>query len=216
MIPRILEPEVMDSAEEARDYDSMDHREVNERFAADFLQAAAGLKPAARVLDVGTGTALIPIEIASRSPDMRITAIDLAEEMLNLGRRNVARAGCDDRIDLRRVDAKDLAGEDAAFDAVVSNSIIHHIPEPLAVFREMKRVCREGGLLFVRDLLRPESTERLEELVALHAAGTNGHQRKLFSDSLHAALTLNEVADLLDKTGLPRGAVEQTSDRHWT
>lgn len=218
MIPRILEPEVMDTAEEARDYDSMDHRAVNERFAADFLNAAtaAGLSAAPRILDVGTGTALIPIEIARQSPSVRITAIDLADEMLILGRKNVSRAGLDGTIELRRVDAKDLAGADAAFDGVISNSIIHHIPEPLAVFREMKRVCRSGGLLFVRDLLRPESTRQLEQLVDMHAAGANDHQRKLFADSLHAALTLEEVADLLETTGLPRTAVQQTTDRHWT
>jgi hypothetical protein len=37
MLPRVLEPEVMDSAEEAKDYDSMDHAQVNRAFVADLL-----------------------------------------------------------------------------------------------------------------------------------------------------------------------------------
>ena len=218
MIPRILEPEVMDSAEEARDYDAMDHREVNARFAGDFQAAAgnAGLPAAGRLLDVGTGTALIPIEIATRLPGLRITAIDLAEEMLVLGRKNVAAAGLADRITLQRIDAKDLAGPNAAFDAVVSNSIVHHIPQPLDVIREMARVTRKGGLLFVRDLLRPDSKAELDRLVSQYAGDANDRQRQLFADSLHAALTLDEVADLLESIALPREAVQQTSDRHWT
>jgi cyclopropane fatty-acyl-phospholipid synthase-like methyltransferase len=217
MIPRILEPEVMDSAEEARDYDEMDHREVNARFAGDFQTAAraAGLPENARVLDLGTGTAQIPIEIANREPEIRITAIDLAEEMLKLARRNVERAGLTGRITLRCVDAKDLSGE-LAFDAVISNSIVHHIPEPRSVFEAMRQATRAGGLLFVRDLLRPESESELDRLVEMYAGGANEHQRRLFSDSLHAALTVSEVADLLNAIGLPRSAVQQTSDRHWT
>ena len=60
MLPRVLEPEVMDTAQEAADYDAMDNREPNDRFATDCLQFAR-FSPGARSLDVGTGTALIPI-----------------------------------------------------------------------------------------------------------------------------------------------------------
>ncbi len=60
MLPRVLEPEVMDSPEEARDYDAMDHAEVNRVFVADFLRFWPG---SGFVLDVGTGTAQIPIEL---------------------------------------------------------------------------------------------------------------------------------------------------------
>ena len=49
MLPRVLEPEVMDSPEEARDYDAMDHAEVNRRFVADFLTARS--EPAAVILE---------------------------------------------------------------------------------------------------------------------------------------------------------------------
>ena len=45
MLTRILEPEVMDSAEEARDYDAMDHGTVNRVFVADFLGFARGGNP---------------------------------------------------------------------------------------------------------------------------------------------------------------------------
>src|SRR5258708_31270793 len=96
MLPRTLESEVMDTLAEAVDYDSMDHAEVNRRFADDFLAMAPDRLPGCatcRVLDVGTGTAQIPIEISRRRSDLRLTAIDLASHMLQVAPLNVIAAG---------------------------------------------------------------------------------------------------------------------------
>ena len=69
IIPRVLEPEVMDTPEEASDYDRMDHSEVNRRFASDFFSACPN--PTGVILDVGTGTAQIPIEMCRQHPAVR-------------------------------------------------------------------------------------------------------------------------------------------------
>lgn len=213
MLERILEPEVMDTPEEARDYDAMDHAEVNRRFVADYLAAGPAR---GSILDLGTGTAQIPIEFCRQSPSGSIVAIDLAEEMLAIARQNVAAAGFDDRIRLERVNARGLPYTDGAFDAVISNSIIHHIPEPASAFAEMVRVCKPGGRLFIRDLIRPANFETLQQLVKLYAADANDHQRSLFAASLHAALTVEEVRSLVQFLGFPPAGVQATSDRHWT
>src|SRR5438309_5505783 len=115
MLPRILEPEVMDTPEEARDYDAMDHSTVNRVFVEDFLAQWDGGNP---ILDLGTGTAQIPIELCRQSAAARVVAIDLAEHMLAVGRENVRRAGLAERIQLRRVDAKGVPFGDASFGAV--------------------------------------------------------------------------------------------------
>ncbi|MBI3864017.1 MAG: methyltransferase domain-containing protein [Planctomycetia bacterium] len=218
MLPRILEPEVMDSAEEAIDYDEMDHSQVNRLFADDLLALcpapAAGMTR--QVLDVGTGTAQIPIEIGCRRADLKITAVDLAAHMLQLAQRNVIRENLSGQIKLEQVDAKGLPYPNATFDVVISNSIVHHIPEPRTVIREMVRVLRPKGTLFVRDLLRPPDIATLDRLVATYAGEANDHQRKMFRESLHAALTLDEARELLRDAGLPADRVTQTSDRHWT
>src|SRR5437870_3436591 len=152
MLPRILEPEVMDSAAEARDYDAMDHSQVNRVFVADFLSFWTG---SGIVLDVGAGTAQIPIELCRRHATVKIIAIDLAEHMLRVGEDNVQKAGFSERIELKRCDAKCSPWQDGFFAAVISNSIAHHIPEPFVVLAEMARVVAPGGALFIRDLLRP-------------------------------------------------------------
>ncbi|HEY1959787.1 MAG TPA: class I SAM-dependent methyltransferase [Polyangiaceae bacterium] len=219
MLPRVLEPEVMDTAQEAADYDAMDNREPNERFATDCLHFARF----ANALDVGTGTALIPIAMCERAPDVRFVAVDLAEHMLALAKRNVARAGLGARIELQRVDAKRLPFADGAFETVVSNSIVHHVPDPAHALGEMNRVARR--VLFVRDLFRPESDAEVARLVALHGgappaepAALERHARQvaLLDASLRAALTIDEVRDLVRSIGIPPTAVSQTSDRHFT
>ena len=214
MLDRVLEPEVMDTPAEASDYDSMDHSAVNRKFAADFL--ALPLADSGLTLDVGTGTALIPIELCRQSATIRVVAVDLAEEMLKLARRNVAAAGFASRIRIEKVNGRRMDYPDGHFAAVVSNSIIHHIPEPFDCFSEMVRVCAPGGRLFVRDLVRPESAERLNELVELYAGSENTHSRQMFADSLHAALTLDEVRALIGKLGFAPESASLTSDRHWT
>ena len=213
MLPRILEPETMDSPLEARDYDAMDHAAVNNLFVADLLKLWHGH---GTILDLGTGTAQIPIALCTRHPTVEVLAVDLAEEMLKVAEENVRLASLEKRVRLKKVDAKELPYADQAFDAVMSNSIIHHIPEPRLALAEMIRVTRSGGVLFVRDLLRPPSRAELDQLVETYAAGANAHQQQMFAASLQAALTLEEVQGLVQSLGVDPTQIKQTSDRHWT
>jgi ubiquinone/menaquinone biosynthesis C-methylase UbiE len=234
MLPRILEPELMDTAEDAREYDSMDHAAVNVLFVTDLLAALADwslkrpIEPATtpqllHVLDLGAGTAQIPIELARRAPHAHVTAVDAAESMLALARSNIAAAGLTDRISPILADAKRLAATrsgasfaNATYAVVISNSIVHHLADPRAAIAEAIRVTAPGGLLFHRDLARPDDEVRLAQLVATYAADATPYQRRLFADSLRAALTPAEMSDLVATFGFPTAAVRMTSDRHWT
>jgi ubiquinone/menaquinone biosynthesis C-methylase UbiE len=217
-IKRVLEVEVMDSAADAEAYDSMDHELVNRLFVDDFLAAAGGNAQSvlAEILDLGTGTARIPIELCRRTPLARVLAVDLAASMIELAERNVARAGLAAQIRLDRIDAKRLPYADGRFSSVISNSIVHHIPEPRDVLAGACRVLTRGGLLFVRDLLRPADGRAVRELVDLYAADCDARQRQLFDDSLRAALSLDEIRGLCTELGFDPATVRQTSDRHWT
>lgn len=221
-LARVLEPEVMDSELEAQDYDAMDHRAVNEKFAEDLLVAWRGRAPEladdrlADVLDVGTGTAQIPIVLAKKWDGCRIMAADAAVSMLEVARYNVEIAGLTERVQLTHVDAKTLPFSAGHFDIVMSNSIVHHIPEPRTVLAEALRVLRPGGMLFFRDLFRPDSKEQLDLLVQTYAGGENEHSQRMFAESLHAALSLAEIRGLVTELGGRAEDVAATSDRHWT
>ncbi|MCB9875299.1 MAG: class I SAM-dependent methyltransferase [Planctomycetaceae bacterium] len=212
-LQRILEPEVMDTIEEARDYNEMDHSEVNRLFVDDLL--ACG-EISGDILDLGTGTALIPIELCTRVEDCRVMASDMSACMLDLAVYNLAVSPAEGRIQLDQADAKQLHFEDEQFDIVMSNSIVHHIPEPVSVLREALRVVKPGGLLFFRDLMRPADADMVGHLVATYAAEANDRQRKMFDDSLRAALSLEEIRQLVSSLGFSDDTVQATSDRHWT
>lgn len=219
MLARVLEPEVMDTAQEAIDYDRMDHRAVNEKFALDLLAAAAENSvdlTAGAILDLGTGTAQIPIVLCQQQPGLKIVAVDAAGSMLSLARQNTANAGLAQQIEIARCDAKQLPFADQSCLAVISNSIIHHIPRPELALHEAIRVAQPGGLLFFRDLLRPESLAELKALVNCYAGSENAHQQQMFADSLHAALALHEVRQMIADQGFDPQRAQQTSDRHWT
>lgn len=213
MLQRTLEPEVMDTEEEAREYDSMDHSAVNHVFVRDFL---AVHQSGWQVLDVGTGNARIPIELCRREPRALVVAIDLAGEMLRVAAANVAAAGLAWRIHLRAADAKELPFDGNQWGAVISNSIVHHSPTPNRVIGEMFRVLAPSGTLFVRDLLRPDDDSRVTNLVDTYAGRATGCQRAMYAASLRAALTVEEVRAIATTIGIPADAVTQTSDRHWT
>ena len=212
-LKRVLEPEVMDSVEEARDYDQMDHAAVNDVFVTDLL--ASG-EITGEVLDLGTGTAQIPVALCQQHDDCQVMAVDLAVHMLDLARYQIEVNGLVERIMLNHIDAKSLPYDSDRFDVVMSNSIVHHIPEPAGVLAEAIRVVRSGGQLFFRDLLRPESDEIVQQLVNTYAGDSNGHQQQMFDDSLRAALSLDEIQKLIAELGYNPKEVQATSDRHWT
>lgn len=212
MLERVLEQEVMDTLEDAQEYAAIDNSEVNEVFVAQAVELAprTGL-----VLDVGTGPAEIAVLLARRALGLRILAIDLGEHMLATARRNVKEAGLDRRIEIRRADAKATGLETASVEMVISNSLVHHIPNPTTMFAEVRRVLRPGGALFLKDLHRPETSAELAHLVETYAADCTPYQRRGFSESLAAGLTVQEVVATCANVGLEGVRVRRCSDRHW-
>jgi len=226
-LQRKLEPEVMDSAEDASEYNEMDHSEVNQAFVDEllvFLGTNEGFKSRLDdeeeeligVLDVGTGTALIPALLCDQHAAFKVMAVDMAVNMLELASYNVHASLRGDQIELVQADAKDLGYESEMFDVVISNSIVHHIHDPKQCVAEMVRVVQPGGAIFVRDLMRPESMETLESIVQTYAGDATEYCQQLFHQSLHAALTLDEMRQLVLDCGWNPDGVQATSDRHWT
>jgi ubiquinone/menaquinone biosynthesis C-methylase UbiE len=213
MLERVLEPEVMDTWEESVAYDAMDFIEVNTAFAEEAVTLGS---PSAWVLDAGTGPARIPVLMSQRRPRWQIIGIDLSANMLKLGDRHIREAGLADRIQLQLVDAKRMPFEDNFFDLVVSNSIVHHLRDPLPFFQEIKRVLKPNGGLFLRDLMRPPNLETVDRLVASIGEEYDAHQTQLFRDSLIAAFTVEEVREMFEAAGLEGVDIARSSDRHWT
>ena len=201
------EQEYMDLEDEAIAYAEADFDEVNAAFVEDLFEAADRMQRA-WVLDLGCGPADIPRRIAAARPDWRVVGADAAWAMLRIGRAAAPEMA------LVRADAKAPPFREDCFDAVISNSILHHVADPVAFWRAAAAVAKPGALVFVRDLMRPASPEAAQDLVDFHAANESPLLRDEFFRSLLAAYTLGEVRTQLEAAGLRGLTVRATSDRH--
>lgn len=212
-MPRRPEPELMDLPEEAEAYASADFSEVHGLFVQKILEVAG---PSERVdaIDLGAGPCEIPIRVALTRPGWRIVAVDGSEAMLALAKERITEAGVGERLTLLRADATRTGLPAGTFDVVFSNSILHHVADPLALWREVCRLGRPGAIVALRDLRRPATERDARRLVDLHAFGATDLLKEEFHRSLLAAYTPDEVRAQLKDAGLGSLTVHVVSDRH--
>ena len=210
---RIPEPQFLSPTEEANVYAAMDHAEVNRGFVDDLLSKPLG----DRVVDLGCGPASIAIELCRRQPGIRVLGVDAEVEMLEVARFEIDMAGLLDRIELQQADATDMRPfEDQMADAVVSNSLIHHVDDPAAALATAVRLTADRGRVFIRDLARPDSEEAVEALVEIYAGKETAEAQQLLRQSLIAAYTVDEIREVAKPLGIADANIRMTSDRHWT
>src|SRR3954465_10572328 len=112
-----------------------------------------GIKSGDRVLEVGVGTG---INAALYPRDCAVTGIDLSSSMLEKAHDRIARKGVRN-VRLMQMDAANLKFADDTFDIVYAPYVISVVPDPVAVTREMVRVCRAGGKIVILNHFRSKS-----------------------------------------------------------
>jgi ubiquinone/menaquinone biosynthesis C-methylase UbiE len=129
-----------------------------------------------RVLEVGVGTGKNIPYYSQYSQSMQVTGIDLSRRMLEHARNFAQRTGAD--VELREMDVEHLAFPSGSFDAVLATFVFCSVPNPVAGLREIRRVLRPQGRLFLLEhvlshkrVLRP--TMRLLNPVAVRLMGAN-------------------------------------------
>jgi SAM-dependent methyltransferase len=128
----------------------------------DFMEPTLDLDDVA--LEVAAGTGLVGRAIARRV--RHVTALDLTPAMLQEGKREADRDGVTN-VTFTHGNAADLPHLDRSFTLVIARFALHQVADPEAVVREMARVSRPGGALFVHDIVRPETggdPDRIERL----------------------------------------------------
>ena len=206
---RIPEAEIMDIPERAQAYADADFASVNAAFVHRLLERA-GTRAHCRALDLGTGPGDIPMLLAEYAPGWRITGLDASLPMLRLAQSRRAHA----KVGFVLSDAKRTPFGDNTFDVVFSNSILHHVETPAAFWSEIARVVAPGGLVFVRDLLRPESPDAAARIVEANSGDEHPLLKEDFYNSLLAAYTVEEVESQARAAGLSSARAEQITDRH--
>ncbi|HEV8226969.1 MAG TPA: class I SAM-dependent methyltransferase [Methylomirabilota bacterium] len=211
---RILEPELMTDEAQTLAYAMADFEQVNQgfvdRYRASFPKGTGG-----KMVDLGCGPADIPVRFARALPGYTITAVDGSEAMVHLAQRAVIAAGVTDRVQVQRARLPMLPLPLQSFDAVVSNSLVHHMPDPFVFWNELVRLGKPGATVLIMDLFRPESPARARAIVESYAAQEAPVLKEDFYNSLCAAFTLREVRSQIRTRGLGGLVCELASDRHW-
>jgi len=210
---RILEPELMDDPEQALVYAQADFEKENQGFVDRFRDYFPDFSDG-HALDLGCGPGDIPIRFAQAIPACRITGVDASAPMVRLAEEAVQNAGLSDRITFRCERFQDLAGANIA-DAVISNSLLHHVPSPLQFWHKLRLAVKPGSPVLVMDLLRPDSPEEAQAIVDRYASGAPDILRRDFYNSLLAAFTEDEIASQLARMNLTRLLIDVPDDRHW-
>jgi ubiquinone/menaquinone biosynthesis C-methylase UbiE len=156
--------------------------------------AATQAGPDDTVLDVACGGGVV---LCAFAPHVNhATGIDMTPAMLNFGRELAAKRGLAN-VTFKQGDVATLPFPDGSFSVVVTRYTFHHFLDPLAVFKEMLRVCRRGGRIAVVDMYASEDD----------AKAAQWNRLELLRDPSHArCLPLSELKALFGKVGLEQPA----------
>ncbi len=153
------------------------------------------------VLDMGTGPGSIPAKLCQRVPGLVVIGVDISLAMLRKAQEKIRESGLADRMFLVCADTSVLPFPGNRFDMVMSNSLLHHLHDPVPSLDEIARVLRKTGALLLKDLRRPPRF-----LYKLHVAyfgrKYDCRMRELFEASVRAAFTLPEAEKLLTRSKL--------------
>ncbi len=210
---RILEPEIMDIPDGALAYAQADFSIPNQKFVDKLIELYKYNLNS--VLDIGCGSADVLIRLAAALPNVHVVGIDASAPMINIAENDIAKAGLISQIKLVKACVPNLPFERQSFDAVISNSLLHHLPDPMVFWNEAKLLGKKGATVFIMDLFRPESTEQAKMIVERAAANEHELLKQDFYNSLLAAFTLEEVRQQLMDAGLSHFSVSIVSERHW-
>jgi len=207
---RVPEPELMDDDSEVEAYASAAAATYLEAIDRSFVDHIAKLIQGAglesgRVLDLGCGPGQILIMMKQRWPGMQITGLDAGPAMIDKARADAAAAGLDITYEVLRLGPNGetrLPYDDAEFDIVTCNSVIHHLTDPINALDEMARVARPEGAILIRDLARPAFLFPYPLHVRIFGRHYEGEMRRLYEASVAAAYTPSELNQMLRNSRL--------------
>lgn len=138
-------------------YDTLNHRlswNIDKYWRKKALKQLLPYQPQ-RLLDIATGTGDFAIQAAEMLSNTAITAVDISEGMMDIGREKVRKAGWTARISFEKQDCTSLTYPDASFDAVTAAFGIRNFADLDKGLAEMCRVLSNGGHLCILELTKP-------------------------------------------------------------
>lgn len=170
----------------------MGQRDSKAKCVIRFLEAEYAIKPQ-RILDLGCSAGAASCDYAGHWPDAEVHAIDLGRGLLRYAHGRAEALGV--AVHFRRMDVSRLRYPDASFDLVVSHNLLHEISSDVrrAMFREVRRVLRPGGIAVMQDV--PLRLAREPVLSQADKVWDVDHNNELFWEHFADADLVSELAD---------------------
>ncbi|NOT13119.1 MAG: class I SAM-dependent methyltransferase [Methylococcaceae bacterium] len=209
---RIVESELMEDEAQVIAYAEADFDTPHSQFIERLKAVINNPDFSGLALDLGCGPGDISRRFVEAYPDAILHAVDGSETMIRRGQLLISPAlqkrirfvlGC--------LPSAILPNPD--YDIIFSNSLLHHLHEPLVLWNFIKHYARPGTCVAIMDLLRPDSKEIAQFMVESYAANEPKILQQDFYNSLLAAFTLEEIKQQLESVDLTLN-VGQSSDRH--
>jgi len=212
-VQRTPEPELMDDSRQAEAYARADFSEPNAAFVRHFAGRFPGFDSGS-IVDLGCGPGDIALRFARRYPRCEVIGVDGAGAMLALARQALER---EPELAARVQFSKAMLPLESfqRQDAVVSNSLLHHLLDPAALWTTVLAAGKPGAAVLVMDLARPRDAAAARDIVDCYAGVEPEVLREDFLNSLLAAFDPAEVEEQLCAAGLDMLRLAVVSDRHW-
>jgi trans-aconitate methyltransferase len=209
---RILEPELMEDAQQVTAYANADFTQPHNEFIQRLANLVNPAEFAGDALDLGCGPGDISRRFLQAYPLARLDAVDGAKPMLDYGKKLTS-----EKLLIRlnfilgKLPTVNLPQH--KYDLILSNSLLHHLPKPEILWTTITTYSQPGTKVAIMDLTRPPSTAAAKQLVARYAADEPPILQHDFYHSLLAAFTAQEIKSQLAEAQLPFD-VATISDRH--
>jgi ubiquinone/menaquinone biosynthesis C-methylase UbiE len=212
---RIPEPELMNEAEQARAYAEADFTEPHARCIELLQHALPHLPQTGAALDLGCGSGDVTLRLARALPGWKVDGLDGSPAMLHYGYEAIHQAGLTAQITLHSAYLPNGDAPCAHYDLIFSNSLLHHLADPMALWQSVHRWAKPNTAIFIMDLMRPDSAKTASQLVDQYAANEPDILRRDFYNSLLAAYRPNEVQVQIQQAHLDYLEMKPVSDRHF-
>jgi ubiquinone/menaquinone biosynthesis C-methylase UbiE len=212
---RIPEPELMNEAEQARAYAEADFTEPHTRCIELLQHTLPNLPQTGAALDLGCGSGDVTLRLARALPAWTVDGLDGSPAMLHYGYKAIEQAGLTAQITLHQAYLPNTDAPRAHYDLIFSNSLLHHLADPMVLWQSVHRWVKPNTAIFMMDLMRPDSAQIAAQLVDQYAAHEPEILRRDFYNSLLAAYRLDEVQVQVQQAHLNYLEMKPVGDRHF-
>lgn len=205
----------MTGSEQARAYAAADFEAPHSAVIRLFQETFGSTLPGSAVIDLGCGPGDITFRFARAYPGCTIHGVDGSAAMLAEARQALSRIPeLSGRVLFIKGLLPDLELPLPQYDVVISNSLLHHLPDPQVLWKTVACCAAPGAAVFIVDLKRPGSAEEAARLTELYCSGEPEILQRDFFNSLCAAFEPGEIRDQLHAAGFKGFEVREISDRH--